>query len=375
MYLKAIIEDVSSARLAGDNIEGWESVWVEGLSDDSRYVREGDLFFCRMGEHYDTHTFAEDAKRRGAVALVCEREVAVDLPQILVDDCREGMALMAAAFYGNPSKRLRIIGITGTNGKTTTSYLLASILRATGKSVGVIGTLGIYYGRKSIAPELTTPDPIFLQKTLADMVQEGVEYAVMEVSAHALYFKKEASIRYAACIFTNFSQDHLDFFGTMERYAEAKQLLFASKKCDVCILNGDDALAREIGEKRGKGVFYYGLDTPSDAFAIVEEKTGKNALEAFTEALNNVMPVLEVKARRVGGSTYQVPMEVRAERKQTLGLRWIRTYSRNRSERTMAEKLAGEIMDAINNVGGAVKKKEETHRMAEANKAFAHYRY
>ena len=112
-----------------------------------------------------------------------------------------------------------------------------------------------------------------------------------------------------------------------------------------------------------------------DAFAIVEEKTGKNALEAFTEALNNIMPVLEVKARRVGGSTYQVPMEVRAERRQTLGLRWIRTYSRNRSERTMAEKLAGEIMDAINNVGGAVKKKEETHRMAEANKAFAHYRY
>ncbi len=112
-----------------------------------------------------------------------------------------------------------------------------------------------------------------------------------------------------------------------------------------------------------------------DAFAIVEEKTGKKALEAFTEALNNIMPVLEVKARRVGGSTYQVPMEVRAERKQTLGLRWIRTYSRNRSERTMAEKLAGEIMDAINNVGGAVKKKEETHRMAEANKAFAHYRY
>ena len=272
MYLKAIIEDVSSARLAGDNIEGWESVWVEGLSDDSRYVREGDLFFCRVGEHYDTHTFAEEAKRRGAVALVCEREVAVDLPQILVDDCREGMALMAAAFYGNPSKRLRIIGITGTNGKTTTSYLLASILRAAGKSVGVIGTLGIYYGRKSIAPELTTPDPIFLQKTLADMVQEGVEYAVMEVSAHALYFKKEASIRYAACIFTNFSQDHLDFFGTMERYAEAKQLLFASKKCDVCILNGDDALAREIGEKRGKGVFYYGLDTPSDAFAIVERE-------------------------------------------------------------------------------------------------------
>ena len=112
-----------------------------------------------------------------------------------------------------------------------------------------------------------------------------------------------------------------------------------------------------------------------DAFQIVEEKSGKNGLEAFQEALNNVMPVLEVKARRIGGSTYQVPMEVREERRQTLGLRWIRTYSRNRSERTMAEKLAGEIVDALNSTGGAFKKKEETHRMAEANRAFAHYRY
>ena len=112
-----------------------------------------------------------------------------------------------------------------------------------------------------------------------------------------------------------------------------------------------------------------------DAFAIVEAKSGKNALEAFQEALENIMPVLEVKARRLGGSTYQVPMEVRAERRQTLGLRWLRTYSRNRSERTMAEKLAGEILDAMNNAGSAVKKKEETHRMAEANRAFAHYKY
>ena len=112
-----------------------------------------------------------------------------------------------------------------------------------------------------------------------------------------------------------------------------------------------------------------------DAFAIVESKLGRNPLEAFNEALENVMPVLEVKARRVGGSTYQVPMEVRAERRQTLGLRWITTYSRSRREKTMAEKLAGEIVDAINSAGGAFKKKEETHRMAEANKAFAHYRY
>ena len=112
-----------------------------------------------------------------------------------------------------------------------------------------------------------------------------------------------------------------------------------------------------------------------DAFHIVEEKTGKSGLEAFTEAMENVMPSLEVKARRVGGATYQVPMEVRPERRQTLGLRWLTAYSRKRTEKTMKEKLAGEIMDACNGVGSAVKKREETHKMAEANKAFSHYRW
>ncbi len=111
------------------------------------------------------------------------------------------------------------------------------------------------------------------------------------------------------------------------------------------------------------------------AFEIVNEKTGKDALEAFNEALENIMPVLEVKSRRVGGATYQVPMEVRPERRQTLGLRWLTTYSRNRSEKTMKERLAGEIMDALNNTGGACKKREDTHKMAEANKAFAHFRW
>lgn len=112
-----------------------------------------------------------------------------------------------------------------------------------------------------------------------------------------------------------------------------------------------------------------------DAFDIVENKTGKSGLDAFTQAMESIMPSLEVKARRVGGATYQVPMEVRPERRQTLGLRWLTTYSRKRSEKTMKERLAGEIMDACNGIGGAVKKREETHKMAEANKAFSHYRW
>ena len=112
-----------------------------------------------------------------------------------------------------------------------------------------------------------------------------------------------------------------------------------------------------------------------DAFAMVAEKTGEDALEVFNKAMDNIMPVLEVKARRVGGANYQVPVEVRPERRQTLGLRWLVTYARKRHEKTMAEKLAGEIIDAINGNGGAFKKKEDTHRMAEANKAFAHYKW
>ena len=112
-----------------------------------------------------------------------------------------------------------------------------------------------------------------------------------------------------------------------------------------------------------------------DAFDIIKEKTGKSPLEVFEEAMNNIMPVLEVKARRVGGATYQVPMEVRPERRQTLGLRWLTSFAKKRSERTMKERLAGEIMDATNNLGGAAKKKDDTHKMAEANKAFAHYRW
>lgn len=112
-----------------------------------------------------------------------------------------------------------------------------------------------------------------------------------------------------------------------------------------------------------------------DAFEIVKEKSGNDPLEMFEKALENIMPSLEVKARRVGGSTYQVPVEVRAERRETLGLRWLTAYSRARSERTMRERLANEIMDAVNNTGNAVKKREDTHKMAEANKAFAHYRY
>ncbi len=270
MFLKELIENEKIV----ESVVGreWENLWVAGMSDDSRFVKKGELFFCRRGINYDTHEFAHEATSRGAVAVVCERALDLSLPQIIVEDGREAMAMLAAKFYNYPSKKLKVIGITGTNGKTTVSYMISSILQSAKKRVGVIGTLGISYGRKRIAPELTTPDPIYLQRTLADMAREGVEYVVMEVSAHALHYKKDASIDYSACVFTNLTQDHLDFFPSMQAYGEAKKTLFDASKCKICVLNGDDALGREIGASRSDGVVYYGMETPCDAFSMVEKE-------------------------------------------------------------------------------------------------------
>ena len=292
MQLRDLIREVNSARIVGSS--EWERVEITGLTDDSRFVKRGDLFFCRRGGNVDSHQYAKEALKKGAAALVVERELAIDLPQILVDDARAAMSLISVAFYGEPHKKVKLIGITGTNGKTTTAYMLASVLRTAGKSVGIIGTLGIYYANKKIAPELTTPDPIFLQATLADMAACGVEYAVMEVSAHALYFHKDAGVTYEACIFTNCSQDHLDFFKDMEEYAEVKKGLFTARRCALAIVNGDDALGREIvRERKAAGVgktLVYGLEEPSDDFAVVTEEDlyGTDAVLNVRDELTHV---------------------------------------------------------------------------------------
>jgi UDP-N-acetylmuramoyl-L-alanyl-D-glutamate--2,6-diaminopimelate ligase len=279
MFLSQLARCVNGARVVcGAKNTQTAEVEIFGLTDDSRFCRKGDLFFCLTGGKTDPHIYARDAQAAGAAAVVSERELPLDIPQIVVPDPRKAMPLMAAEFYARPAEKLKIVGITGTNGKTTVSYMLAAILRRAGKKVAVVGTLGIYYGKTQIAPELTTPDPIFLHKTFADMVKNGVEYVVIEISAHALFYKKDEGLKYAACIFTNFTQDHLDFFGNMQNYKAAKKLLFSLDKCPVAILNGDDALGREIGkmrhEEKGKNLFY-GLDTPSDSFAVLTSETLK----------------------------------------------------------------------------------------------------
>ena len=271
MRLSKIVERVKGEVLA--DIE-WERE-ISSLSVDSRTCGKGSLFICLRGTVTDSHLYASEAIKNGAVAVLTERKLAVEVPQILVQDTRWALSCVAALFYGDPSKKLKVIAITGTNGKTTVSYMLSSILQAAGKKVGVIGTLGVRYGRTEMSSTLTTPDPIELNKKLAEMLLYGTEYVVMEVSAHALYYKKTDCIDFTACIFTNLTQDHLDFFETMERYKNAKRRLFLGEVCKIAVLNGDDGTGRSFGKERdGAGIktVFYGLNTPSDAFAIITDE-------------------------------------------------------------------------------------------------------
>ncbi len=241
---------------------------ITGLAFDSSRVKDGDLFFCLVGRENDGHTFAADAISRGAAAIVVERRLALDCIQIEVADSRHALALAASAFYGNPSKRLKLIGITGTNGKTTTTYIVKSIIEEAGHVCGIIGTNAIEYCGNKLDARLTTPDPIELHATLKDMADAGVEYVVMEVSAHAIKLNKVDGITYEVGAFTNFSRDHLDFFGDMKSYAQTKKSFFSAEHCRSAVINVDDELGKEIAHDSALPAVTYGVDNPSDVFGI-----------------------------------------------------------------------------------------------------------
>lgn len=280
MKLSELAREVSGARLLGGDAE------ITGLCVDSRVAGAGDLFFCYRGTHSDSHAFAAEAESRGARAVVAERETEVNLPQLIVKDGRSALSRIAAAFYGHPERKLVLVGVTGTNGKTTVANMLRNILEAGGKRAGVIGTLGASYASAVVAPSLTTPDPVCLFALLADMVRAGTEYCVMEVSAHALALKKEIPIFYEVAVFTNLTQDHLDFFKDMRAYGEAKKSLFAPDRCRFAVLNSDDPFSVCLTE-RGVPCKSYGLDAPSDSFAIVrkEDVTGSRVLLNLSDEL------------------------------------------------------------------------------------------
>ena len=263
MKLKELLKGVEILETQGDL-----NTQITALSMDADAKNPGGLFFCYKGVEADGHDFFQSAENNGAAALIVEKFLPSRLPQIKVKNTRLIIGAACSNFYGNPDKKLRIVGVTGTNGKTTTTYILRGILKTAGFKVGLIGTTSIYIDEICYPAHMTTPDPPELYKLFFNMANAGCEFVVMEVSAHALDLLKVWGIQYEAGIFTNLSQDHLDYFKTMKEYAAAKQKFFSKDYCKACIINIDDETGRGYFEKCNTAKFSYGLINPADAFAV-----------------------------------------------------------------------------------------------------------
>lgn len=236
---------------------------ITNIAYDSRRVCPGSLFVCIKGFETDGHRYIESAIQNGAAAILAQDEVMADaVPVIRAKDTRMALAQIAANFYDHPEKKLNIIGVTGTNGKTTVTTLIKSVLEFSGKTVGLIGTNENMIGSQVIPTERTTPESLELFSLFDRMVKAGIEYVVMEVSSHSLILHRVFGITFAAGVFTNLTQDHLDFHETMENYYEAKRLLF--NICQVGIVNHDDAYGKRIIKSASCPLVSYSVDEASD---------------------------------------------------------------------------------------------------------------
>jgi UDP-N-acetylmuramoyl-L-alanyl-D-glutamate--2,6-diaminopimelate ligase len=238
-------------------------VEIGGLAYDNREVRPGTLFFCVPGFTRDGHDFAPDAVERGAAALVVARPLELGVPEVRVDDVRTAMARAAARFYGDPTARLPVVGITGTNGKTTTAFLVHSLLQASGRQAGLLGTVTSFVAGEERPTVRTTPEAIDLQRTFREMLEGGDVACAMEISSHALELRRAEGIHVAVAVFTNLTQDHLDFHPSMEDYFLAKRRLFASQLTDVRVLNVDDPCGRRLAEEF-PGSTTFAIDAAAD---------------------------------------------------------------------------------------------------------------
>ena len=239
--LRALLEGVPGAQVQGD-----DDLVVRGLAYRTEDVGAGSLFFCVPGARLDGHDFAPEALARGATALVVDRHLALDVSQAVVPSVREAMGPISASFFGRPADRMTLVGITGTNGKTTTTYLLEAVFRATGHTPGVIGTTGIRIDGRAVPFARTTPEAPDLHRVLAEMVTEGVDLTAMEVSSHGLDQHRVGGLRFAVAVFTNLTQDHLDYHASMQAYFDAKARLFTRELSDVAVVNLDHEEGRRL---------------------------------------------------------------------------------------------------------------------------------
>ena len=242
------------AALAPTDVVQRAPVEISDLAYDTRAVGPGALFFCVPGERHDGHAFARDAVERGAVALVVERALELDAPQLVVPDARRAMAQAAVAFFGDPTQELEVAGVTGTNGKTTTTFLLHSILASAGRRPGLLGTIESRIGGERRAATRTTPEAIDLQRAFREMLDAGDRSCALEATSHGSELGRLDGVRFGALAFTNLGQDHLDFHGTVERYFEAKRRLFVTGDRPPAAVNvGDEHGRRLVDELRTLG--------------------------------------------------------------------------------------------------------------------------
>ena len=267
MKLSEIIKEVPYLL----DVRGSRDTEILSVSSNSREKNRQGLFFCVPGARVDAHAFAPQAVENGAAALVVdhwlEEESVRGVCQVRVTNVRAAMAWMCAAFYGWPSRRMKLVGITGTKGKTTTSYMLKSICEQAGMKTGLIGTTGNMVGSRKVESHLTTPDPVELQRTLHTMEEEGAEVVVMEVSAHAIDMCRLDGMVFEAGCYTNLSQDHLDYFHTMENYFETKKRFFTSSMVRNAALNVDDDTTADIIRSLSVPRLTYGICVDADLFA------------------------------------------------------------------------------------------------------------
>ena len=235
-------------------------VEIASLAYDNRLVTDGALFFCVPGYTRDGHDFAADAVARGAVALVVERPTGAGVPEVRVPSVRAAMAPVAARFHGDPTARLETVGVTGTNGKTTTAFLMRALLESGGRQTGLLGTVKSVIGGVEHDVLRTTPEAIDLQRTFREMFDAGDEACVMEVSSHALTLHRADAIHFAAAVFTNLTQDHLDFHETMEKYYGAKRLLFTDLLPAHAVVNVDDPYGARLAAELGGTAITFALE-------------------------------------------------------------------------------------------------------------------
>lgn len=257
----------------GMRIVGDAQTEIKSMAYDSRKVCEGALFFCISGYKTDGHKYARAAVENGAAALMVTHELDTNVPQVVVDDARASMARISRAFYGNPDEELTMIGITGTKGKTTTTYMIKSVMEAAGKKMGLIGTIIYMVGDKEQPADRTTPESPDLFALLRRMADEKCDAAVMEVSSHSLFLGRVAGITFDVGVFTNLSRDHLDFHETVENYLAAKKLLFRAARHGA--VNADDAASASIMEGVELDWLTYGIKEKADVFARNIEITAK----------------------------------------------------------------------------------------------------